>query len=562
MTGYEQGSSSACECRHDDALQAKDKVQFAGQDELFGFPAATLAVAVEFRSSWLSSQRYIGRIMRFLMFKALAIVLLFSAATNLARATTYYVANSGSDKNNCTSATTPCQTIAHAATLAVSPGDVVQITAGTYNESPTFTSSGASGKPITFRGQNGSGCPTTAISDVNSPTGTHPASTVTVTGGFTIAANYIAIDCLHVVTTGSGIFNVNSGTTGGSISNIDMDGKGCTTCGGGIYFAGVGSVPSSQYASNYTITNNYIHGLSNGFYGPCSSCLVTGNEITALFGDEPGTDHDYIDAWGIGTAFRHNYMHANTCNSCEGYDCHMDCIQSWNTTGDGTEVAKNTVFDRNVCFNHHEGVIVQDNAGNGDVSGWTVTNNVFAYGPYDDGSGHLCVAGTVHPWCWIFQDGALGSNFFDNNTCVDGAEGFEQMSSGSAQFKNNLFLSLGNDTSVYQTGSGGSVTGSNNLYYAVNGTFSGGTFSGDIVNKNPAPISIGTGSANEQCIGCNFNLQSTSAAIDAGTVTSPLVTVDLLGTPRPQGPAFDIGAYEFIPTKKPSAPTALTGVVH
>jgi hypothetical protein len=106
------------------------------------------------------------------------------------------------------------------------------------------------------------------------------------------------------------------------------------------------------------------------------------------------------------------------------------------------------------------------------------------------------------------------------------------------------------------------VTGSNNLYYAVNGTFSGGTFSGDIVNKNPAPISIGTGSANEQCIGCNFNLQSTSAAIDAGTVTSPLVTVDLLGTPRPQGPAFDIGAYEFIPTKKPSAPTALTGVVH
>ncbi|WP_263357919.1 choice-of-anchor Q domain-containing protein [Acidicapsa ligni] len=499
--------------------------------------------------------------MRFPLFRLFAFILLVAGITIQARATTYFVATTGNDSSVCSTASAPCLTISHAVTLATSAGDIVQVAAGSYSESPTLSHSGSAGNLITVRGQSGSGCPTTPDIDVNSPTQTHPASTVTLSGAFTIAANYVAIDCFHMLSTGSGAVSVNSGTVGGSISNIEMDGHGCTSCGGGIYFAGVGSVSSSQYASNYTITNNYIHGLSNGMYGACSTCVVTGNEITALSGDEPGTDHDYIDAWGVGTAFRHNYMHANTCNSCNGYDCHMDCIQTWNTTGNGTEVSKNMVFDRNVCFNHHEGVIVQDNAGNGDVSNWAVTNNVFAYGPYDDGSGHLCVAGTVHPWCWVFQDGALGtSNTFFNNTCVDGAEGFES-TNGSAQFKNNLFFSLGNDTSIYQT-SGATVTGANNLDYATSGTFSGGSFTGDIVNKNPAIVSIGTGSSSEQCIGCNYNIQSTSAAINAGVSTSPTVTVDLIGTPRPQGPAFDIGAYEYIPTTKPAAPTALTGVVH
>jgi hypothetical protein len=440
--------------------------------------------------------------------------------------------------------------------LALKPGDIIQVGAGTYTENVNLTQSGSSAGNIVLRGQAGTGCPTTPLADVNSPTQTRPAPAVTISGNITIAASYRTVDCFHILTAGQGAITVSAGTTGGVITNNDMDGHGSTTNGGGLGFGG--SVPSAQYASNYTISGNYIHGVSNGMWFWCNSCAATNNEITALAGDEPGSDHDYIDAWGTGSIFRHNYMHDNTCNSCQGYDCHMDCIQTWNTTGNGTEVSKNITFDRNVCFNHHEGVIVQDNAGNGDVSNWTVTNNVFAYGPYDDGSGHLCVAGVVQPWCWILEDGALGTNVFYNNTCVDGAEGFES-NSGNAQFKDNIFLSLAGSTSFYQT-NGATVSGSNNLYYSVGATFSSGTFPGDIINKDPKIISAGTGQSISRCLGCNFNIQSTSAARDAGVNTG--VGFDLLGTARPQGSAYDIGAYEYIPTTQPPPPTGLTGVVH
>jgi hypothetical protein len=47
--------------------------------------------------------------------------------------------------------------------------------------------------------------------------------------------------------------------------------------------------------------------------------------------------------------------------------------------------------------------------------------------------------------------------------------------------------------------------------------------------------------------GSDFSLQPTSPAINAGTdLTSSGVTTDILGVARPQGPAFDMGAYEYI----------------
>ena len=488
----------------------------------------------------------------------------------VARAATYYVAPTGNDSNVCTSTSSPCRTIGHAVSLAGNPGDIVQVAAGIYAENLTLSHSGGSAStPITVRGQDGSGCPTTAVNDVNHPTGVHPASKVTVQGHFTIAASNLVVDCFHFNQAGlsnsqanDGI-DVSMGITNVTISNNEIQNNGGANggSGGGITWSGITSADSSHFASNMIITRNYIHSTSNGLFILCNSCMVTDNEIYDLQGDEPGSDHDYIDAWGNGTVFRHNYMHGNTCNSCQGYDCHMDCIQTFNTTGDGTEVSKNITFDRNVCFNNHEGVIVQDNAGNGDISDWTVTNNVFAYPPYDDGSGHLCAAGAAHPWCWVFEDGKLGSaNKFANNTCVDGAEGFRS-NSGSAVYQDNLYYSASNQTSVYQN-QGATVTGANNLYFAANGKFGSGMFPGDIFDRNPQITSLGTGNG-AQCIGCNFNIGSTSAARDAGVSTG--VGSDLLGTTRPQGSAYDVGAYEFISSttaQQPAAPTNLTGAAH
>jgi hypothetical protein len=505
--------------------------------------------------------------MRLLVPRLLPVVAVLLLSPCLAKAATYYVASTGNDSNACTSNSAACRTIGHAAGLARSPGDIVQVAPGTYAENVKLSNSGAAGNVILLRGQDGSGCPTTAVSDVNHPTGTHPASKVTLKGTIAVSASHVSVDCIlisHVGLSdgGSGI-DFSTGVSNVVVTNFEIAGPELLSGrGSGIYFPGVGDVSSGSYVNNVTIANGYIHGVSSGWFGPCSSCNIHDNEIYNLTGDEPGSDHDYMDVWGIGTAIRHNYMHGNTINSCNGYDCHMDCIQTWNNTGDGTEVAKNITFDRNICFNHHEGVIAQDNSNTGDVANWTVTNNVFAYGPWDDGSGHPGPAGSAHPWCWVFENGNFGtSNKFMNNTCIDGTEGFRG-NAGSAVYQDNLFFSAGTRTAMYDN-SGAKVSGANNLYYATSGTFKSGTFPGDIINRNPQVVSIGTGGGTDRCIGCNFNIQSASAAKDAGVATG--VGTDLLGTARPQGSADDIGAYEFLSTGQPAQPgppTNLTGTVH
>lgn len=493
-------------------------------------------------------------------FLLLVLSLLSSAVP--ARATTYYVAKGGNDSGSCTQSA-PCLTIAHGVSLAKA-GDVVQIGAGTYTETTTLSGNGSSSAKITVRGQDGSGCPTTAVSDVNHPTGKNPNSSVIMVGGFAITGSFLAVDCIHFQSSSkANMLNPQPGSHDVTLTNLEIDGTTSSTPGSGMFFTGVGGSASTGWASNYTVSNLYVHGTSNGFWVGCNNCTFSDSEITSLQGDEPGSDHDYIDLWGTGVTIRHNYIHNNTANSCEGYDCHMDCVQSWNTTGNGTEVSQNITIDRNICFNHHEGVIVQDNSGNGDVANWTVTNNVFAFGPWDDGSGHLAVAGTTQPWCWVFEDGKLGaSNHFENNTCVDGVMGFRSGSgggTGTADYKDNIFYSSGN-AGIYDNSGSTTVTGANNLDYGVTAKYTA-TFTGDIVNKNPNFVSLGTGFSQERCIGCNFAIQSNSPAKGAGV--ADLATVDITNILRSTTPS--IGAYEVggsvasqpPPAQAPPAPTGL-----
>jgi hypothetical protein len=54
-------------------------------------------------------------------------------------------------------------------------------------------------------------------------------------------------------------------------------------------------------------------------------------------------------------------------------------------------------------------------------------------------------------------------------------------------------------------------------------------------------------------VNADFSIRSTSPARDNGINSSPLITTDILGVSRPQGPAYDIGAYEFGPGGLPIA---------
>ncbi|TAL59507.1 MAG: LamG domain-containing protein, partial [Bacteroidetes bacterium] len=69
------------------------------------------------------------------------------------------------------------------------------------------------------------------------------------------------------------------------------------------------------------------------------------------------------------------------------------------------------------------------------------------------------------------------------------------------------------------------------------------TFSGNLDNTNPNFVSPSTH---------DFHLQAGSPAIDAGLSTAPTVTTDFDGVTRPQGLAYDIGAYEYVSAVSPA----------
>src|SRR5260221_11535183 len=75
------------------------------------------------------------------------------------------------------------------------------------------------------------------------------------------------------------------------------------------------------------------------------------------------------------------------------------------------------------------------------------------------------------------------------------------------------------------------------------------TTSPNTLSTNPLLVSSAT---------LNFHLQASSLAIDSGTVVAQ-ATIDFDGTQRPQGRAFDIGAYEYPKTKVITGSATLRG---
>ncbi len=120
----------------------------------------------------------------------------------------------------------------------------------------------------------------------------------------------------------------------------------------------------------------------------------------------------------------------------------------------------------------------------------------------------------------------------------------------SFDIQNNIFYETENDLLEYIhlddaypiSPTVANVTVLNNVYYGK-----GGSYRDWIQDTNNLIDDIGrvetdplfTNSANS-----NFTLQSTSPAINTG-ITLPLVSTDFLGITRPQGSAYDIGAYEY-----------------
>jgi hypothetical protein len=82
------------------------------------------------------------------------------------------------------------------------------------------------------------------------------------------------------------------------------------------------------------------------------------------------------------------------------------------------------------------------------------------------------------------------------------------------------------------SGKSPAIHGSNNLFV---GAGNPPAFLTASVTGDPMPLNAA---------GADFHLATGSAAIDTGKATNAATDID--GNPRPQGSAFDIGAYEIV----------------
>jgi hypothetical protein len=138
-----------------------------------------------------------------------------------------------------------------------------------------------------------------------------------------------------------------------------------------------------------------------------------------------------------------------------------------------------------------------------------------------------------------------GSNLslYNNTIYKSGSYGIS-VTAGTVVIQNNLLLS--NNAGGTQTSISGTITSTHN---AFSNTWGGtcascvsGLTSSDVVNAD----------------GGNLHPAIGSQVLDVG-ITLSSFTIDLDGTPRPQGSGWDIGAYEFstLQTLSPSPPTNL-----
>jgi hypothetical protein len=123
------------------------------------------------------------------------------------------------------------------------------------------------------------------------------------------------------------------------------------------------------------------------------------------------------------------------------------------------------------------------------------------------------------------------NNTIYNAGAFGGASAGAVRAFGATNFTNNIFDVLSGQQYVSLDTDLSWVTGSNNLFFGAGNPL--GVFSDSVVG-DPTFVSV---AAN------NFHLQAGSPAIDSGATVQ--LATDYDGVSRPQGSAYDIGAYEY-----------------
>jgi hypothetical protein len=229
--------------------------------------------------------------------------------------------------------------------------------------------------------------------------------------------------------------------------------------------------------------------------------LTGGNELLNLTVHGCGDAGDYAPAIHVATS-------NNLISNCNAYDSSGNCIVINNDAFsiDNNIVRNCLVHDVSRSPGFSSGIFI------GAGTGAQVYNNVvYNLSVAGGGNGAIIVSG-----------GNTGVLVYQNTVTANATFGIYVVSGGTgrATIENNI---------VY-------ANTANNLVDDASSTL--------VTNL------VGIGPVFVNPSGNNFQLAAGSPAIDTGTTNA--YTTDILGVTRPQGSAFDIGAYEFVAVPPPS----------
>jgi hypothetical protein len=465
----------------------------------------------------------------------------------------YYVSTSGNDADPGTQAQ-PWRTIQKAADTAAA-GDVVTISPGSYSENVTFSKSGTSGSRITFQGASAP-----AIVSSN-PTNTTCLSSQNscVLGIVTINASQIVFKNMEV-----------SGAPAkpGIIAGITLSGSNVEISDNFIHNTYKEGIKISSGSNDSLLRNNIAYAVVSGIYFDGTNHLIEGNTITHSVTRGPdrvffsaSSDPDGIRFFGSGTIVRGNTIKDIYLDETPESDGpHSDCFQTWGN-------ASNMTFEKNYCELENtttyvdpmvKFMMIERLSGYAAVSGIKIINNIFVSKNNVTQWSPIQIGGTTCSTSSPLSDFTIVNNTFVHTGNYLGGFIVLMRCTNTVTIENNAIYNYaaGAHSYIYQDQNNNTgVNISNNSVYNSNGTVPyGGPYPGDNIAetwlKDPKFVNIGS---------LDLHLSSVSPLINRGVAVAG-VTADFDGTGRPQGTAYDIGAYEYSGSM-PSTPPTVTPTI-
>lgn len=450
------------------------------------------------------------------------LVLVMYAVSAIAGATTYYVATSGNNANSGTSLASPFRTVSHAAGL-VSPGDIIEVRAGTYAENVLIRRAGSANAWITLRGYNGE-------RPVIRRSGSGPTLYFyrSECDESTIGNGNGNVDCLPMFWTVEGIEVRGSPSGGGDGNAIKIDTPKVSLRNNRLCCSVADVVKLVRTANDVEISGNEIWQDASITVpgGNAQGIDIVGADRSQVIGNYV---HDVPD-FGIyakGNA-RETVLANNLLVNIGGNALMLGQSTDAARLLDGVHETYDGIIRNNVVVNATWACL---------ATASSTRVRIYNNSCHNTGT-------STHGSILLSNESEIGTHGLDieiANNAIHGSANRPVIRITSNAMADYGTLKI--DRNIYYIG-GGNPRFHSSDHFNVTGMAAWTTAYTALSGRHDSSLSsdprfITTSGIHPLAI------DSTSPALDAGLNLAPWVSDDRLGTARPQGPAFDIGAYEL-----------------